>query len=164
MEQKEGLVCTRCSHSVRESDDFCPECGALFREHVECENHPAREAVGVCVICCEPQCKACGGYTHDLFLCNKHSTYEIYQGMARVYGASDLAQVEFAKSCLEQEGLHPLVYSRKASPIFVGSPDYTVFLASGEFDGHIVNEYKLMVPCQEVNTAELILDQLDLRG
>jgi len=80
--------------------------------------------------------------------------YEIYEGMARVFGSSVAVQVNFAKSCLESDGLHPFVFSRKASPLSIGGPDYTLFQASGEYDGHIINEFKLMVPCQEVPRAE----------
>ncbi len=87
---------------------------------------------------------------------------EIYEGMARVFGGSDVPQVEFVKSCLEKEGFHPVIFSRKASPISLGAPDYTLFRASGEFDGHIVNEYKIMVPCQEFIEAEAKLKELDL--
>jgi hypothetical protein len=83
----------------------------------------------------------------------EHDALEIYEGMARVFGNSDAVQVEFAKSSLETVGLHPLVFSRKASPISLGGPDYTLFKASGDYDGHVINEFKLMVPCQEVEFA-----------
>ena len=69
-------------------------------------------------------------------------------------------QVEFAKNSLETDELHPFVYTRKASPISIGGPDYTLFRASGEYDGHIVNEFKLMVPCQEFPIAEQKLREL----
>lgn len=42
-----------------------------------------------------------------------------------------------------------------------GSGDHTLFRASGEYDGHIVNEIKVMVPCQEVIQAEDILRDLE---
>ena len=99
---------------------------------------------------------------NGIFLCNEHHGYEIVEGMARVLGGSDSAQIELAKSCLEQDGLHPFIFSRKASPISLGGPDYSLFRASGEFDGHIINEYKLMVPCQEVTKAERALKKLKL--
>ena len=51
--------------------------------------------------------------------------------------------------------------SRKTSPLSMGSPDYTLFRASGEYDGHIINEFKLMVPLQEVLPAEEKLRELE---
>lgn len=33
----------------------------------------------------------------------------------------------------------PFLYSRKASPISLGAPSYTLFRASGEYDGHITH-------------------------
>ncbi|MEJ2103889.1 MAG: hypothetical protein P8X47_04845 [Ignavibacteriaceae bacterium] len=82
--------------------------------------------------------------------------------MARVYGSSDFAQVNYIKSCLEQESLHPFIYSRKASPMHLGGTDYSLFRASGDFNGHIINEIKLMVPCSEVLDAEKIISELEL--
>jgi hypothetical protein len=95
-------------------------------------------------------------------MCGEHHGYEVMEGMARVFGGSDNAQAEYAKNCLEQNGLHPFIFSRKASSISLGGPDYSLFNASGEFDGHIINEYKLMVPCQEVIKAEQALKRLKL--
>ncbi|MFN0157154.1 MAG: hypothetical protein ACKVRP_03670 [Bacteroidota bacterium] len=82
--------------------------------------------------------------------------------MARVFGGNDSVRIEYAKNCLEKDGLHPFFFSRKVSPISFGGPDYSLFRASGECDGHIVNEYKVMVPCQEVMKAEEVLKKLDL--
>lgn len=84
--------------------------------------------------------------------------------MARVYGVSDEVTAQYASKCLEQEGLHPILYSRKASPISLGGADYTLFRASGEYDGHIINEIKVMVPCQEVLQAERVLGKLRLKS
>jgi hypothetical protein len=98
------------------------------------------------------------------FLCHDHAALEIYEGMARAFGSSDAVQVEFAKSSLETAGFHPFVFARKVSPLSIGSPDYTLFRVAGEYDGHIINEYKLMVPCQEVLEAELKLRELGFIG
>ena len=156
------MRCNLCGNSIKGSDDFCAHCGALFGERVRCGRHSKEQALGACVICCKPQCSTCGGWLNGIFLCGEHCTYEIVEGMARVFGGSDSAQIEHAKSCLEQDGLHPFIFSRKASPISLGGPDYSLFRASGEFDGHIINEYKLMVPSQEVIKAERVLKKLKL--
>jgi hypothetical protein len=159
--ESEKLVCSNCDNAINADDDFCPNCGVLFTEGVKCVNHEKIDADGVCIICCEPFCKDCGLTVNDLyFVCDEHDGYEIIEGMARIYGSSDSLEIECYKNSLEKEGFHPIIYSRKVSPISIGSPDYTLFKASGEFNGHIINEYKLMVPCQEVLPAEKILDEL----
>ena len=154
--------CDNCELEVDEDSDFCPRCGTLFVKGVKCTNHPSRDADYVCVICSEPFCKECGTTVSGIFLCSQHDSYEIYEGMARVYGSSDVAQVNYIKGCLEQESLHPFIYSRKASPMQLGGSDYSLFRASGDFDGHIINEVKLMVPCSEVLSAEKIISELGL--
>jgi hypothetical protein len=154
--------CPRCGEQVQPDDDFCQHCGELFLLQVPCRTHPDRRATGACVICARPFCSECGGRVGRSFLCNQHGGYEIYEENARVFGSSDASQIEFARDCLEKAGLHPVVFSRKASPISLGAPDYTLFRASGEFDGHIVNEFKLMVPTSEVLEAEKKLKELDL--
>jgi hypothetical protein len=98
---------------------------------------------------------------NGIFLCNEHSDYEIYEGMARIFGSSDEQQVNLYKSALEENNLHPFIFQRKASPLSLGSGDYTLFRASGDAGGHIINEIKLMVPCSEVLVAEKIIDEID---
>lgn len=155
-----SLVCPVCTEEVEEDDEYCPECGELFTEGIMCNAHPSQRAAGVCVVCAIPFCEQCGGKVNGRFLCDEHSTTEIYEGLARVFGDSDAVQVEFAKTTLEEAGLHPFLFSRKASPLSMGGPDYTLFRASGEYDGHIINEFKLMVPLQEVIAAKAKLREL----
>ena len=155
-------TCDNCGNSVAENDDFCPNCGNLFAEELRCKKHYSQHAEGVCIICAEPYCSTCAGWINDIFLCADHEEYEIYQGMARVFGSSNETLVQYAQKCLEESGLHPFLFSRKASPISIGGPSYTLFRASGEFDGHIINELKVMVPCQEVMEAEELLRQLKI--
>jgi hypothetical protein len=44
----------------------------------------------------------------------------------------------------------------------LGGTDYSLFRASGDFNGHIINEIKLLVPCPEVLSAEKIISELEL--
>ena len=160
--EEDNYECPRCKEPVQPDDEFCVHCGELFLEEVSCSVHADRTAAGACIICAEAFCSECGGWIHRSFLCNQHSGYEIYEETVRVFGTSDVVQAEFARDCLEKAGLHPVIFSRKASPISLGGPDYTLFRASGDFDGHIVNELKVMVPAQEVLDAEKKLKELDL--
>ena len=154
-------VCTNCEFKVDDDSDYCPRCGTLFIEEVKCEVHTHIETEGVCVICAISFCNKCGHKVNNVFLCNEHDGYEIYEGMARVFGTSDSTQVEYIKSCLDQESFHPFVYSRKSSPMHLGGTDYSLFRASGDFNGHIINEIKLMVPCGEVLKAEKLISEIN---
>ena len=156
------VICSYCKNEITDDSDYCPRCGSLFSENIKCEIHNDVDADGVCLICSEPYCSDCGGYVNKVFLCNEHSLYEIYEGFARIFGSSDTLQCEYFKSCLEQNSLHPFIFSRKASPMHLGGTDYSLFRASGDFDGHIINEIKVMVPCSEVLDAEKIITDLEL--
>ena len=158
-----SFVCPHCGSAIQEDDDFCPSCGELLREDIHCEWHSTHPAYGVCIVCTKALCKKCGSKIQGRFLCHDHESLEIYEGMARVFGSSDAVHVEFAKSSLQSAGLHPFIFSRKASSISGGSPDFTMFRASGEYDGHIINEFKLMVPCQEVMDAKTMLHNLKFK-
>ena len=155
-------LCRHCGRKILKRYEFCPYCGILFRETVACSEHPSRPAVGACVICCHPLCAQSLRMVQGHYLCDLHRGLEIYEDMVRVFGNSDAAQVDFAKSSLESAGLHPMTFSRKASPLSMGGPEYTLFRASGEYDGHIINEFKLMVPCGEYQDAKKILEKLHL--
>ena len=159
--RNDPFVCPSCRNEVQANDEFCPHCGELFADGITCSTHPAMGAVGACIICALPYCRECGGKVAEYFLCDHHSTYEIYEGMVRVYAVLDDVSAQYAKACLMQAGLHPVLFCRsqpKGGPRFV----YTLFEAAGDYVGHIVNEIKVMVPCQEVGQAETILTTLGL--
>ena len=153
MEENENIVCSKCEGIIEKDDDFCPGCGTLLAEFVKCENHSGRDAKGVCVICAEPYCEECGIFVDDrIFLCAGHSEYDTLEGMAAVYSNGDTIQIGLAKANLEEKGLHPFVYLKKANT--VGT--------SLIYNSYDINEYQLMVPFLEVLTAEEILRDLDL--
>jgi hypothetical protein len=81
--------------------------------------------------------------------------------MARVYGAPDDLSAQYAKTCLEQSGLHPVLFYR-AHPYGGLNVVSATHVSAGDHDGHIINEIKLMVPCQDVPEAEHILKSLDV--
>ena len=155
-------ICKWCENEIEESDEFCPNCGTKFKDDAFCTQHHNKKAEGVCIICCEPFCVKCGGWINDIFLCELHANYEIYQGMARIYGVLDDNMAQFVQECLKQAGLHPFIYFRHKP---LGGPRivYTLFGAGGDYDGHIVNEVKVMVPCQEVIEAEKVLKELKIK-
>ena len=44
----------------------------------------------------------------------------------------------------------------------MGAADYTLFRPAGDYNGHIINELKVLVPCQEVQEAEQVLREMYL--
>lgn len=156
------LYCEECEFELTQTSIFCPGCGAIFTEDIYCVVHPSANAVGYCVICQKPFCENCGASVQNLFLCWDHESYEIIQGMVRVYGTADFANAEFIKDCLIKDGLEPFLYSRKATPYSMGGPDYTLFRSSGDYNGFAINEFKIMVPFNEVLKAEKIIESLNI--
>ncbi len=158
---KEVLACPHCEHVVAASDDFCIECGSLFTDGLMCRNHPGVAAAGVCVICSCPFCEKCGKESVGRFLCNAHGAYEIYEGFARVFGTLDDTEAQFAKSCLEKAGMHPVLFAKRAPK---GGPRFftTLWAPLGGYIGHTVTEVKVMVPCHEVVKAEKTLHELKI--
>lgn len=159
----DGFICDQCNSETLPDNDFCTHCGALFAEGELCDVHRDRAAEGVCIICALPFCRECAARVIGRFLCNHHSTYEIYEGMVRIHGVLDDVSAQFAETCLGQAGLHPILYCRrqpKGGPRFV----YTLYSAGGDYDGHIVNEIKVMVSCREVSRAEKVLRELKILG
>ena len=156
-----NTICAFCENEISEDLDFCPYCGSLFIEDVKCINHTNTEANGVCLICEEPYCKECGKFTGKKFLCSIHKEYEIYEGMAKVFGSNDNIHCNYLADMLRQEGINALVYKRKTDPISIGGVDYSLFRTSGEDNKHLTNEVKVMVPFNQVLEAEKIIKEFD---
>ena len=156
------LLCDFCGTEISNDSEFCTKCGTIFIDDVSCFNHSDDDAKGVCAICHQAYCKRCGLRVNGIFLCNEHSHYEIYEGMARVFGSSDEQKINYLKSILEENNLHPFLYSRKSTPLNLGGPDYLAAAhLTGDRDGNVVYEIKLLVPCSEVLQAEKIIDEID---
>ena len=159
--KKNKYSCKNCNQEIEDDSEYCPRCGTIFMNDVFCIIYTDVEATGVCVICADPYCNICGNHHKKVFLCEPHLKHEIYEGMAKVFGTSDEVEIQHLKSILEESGLHPFIYSRKSSPMHLGGTDYSLFRASGDFNGHIINEIKLMVPCGEVLEAEKLISEIE---
>lgn len=157
----ETIVCEYCGNETTDDSEFCIKCGNIFVDDVQCLNHSETDAAGVCAICHQAYCKKCGLRVNNIFLCNEHSEYEIVEGMARIFGSSDEAQINYIKVFLEKEGFHPFIYNRKATPMHLGGSDHSLFRAAGDSRNVIINEIKLVVPCSEVLEAKSVLDELE---
>jgi len=155
-------MCANCMFQADDDSDYCPRCGILFIEEIKCETHSMDKAEGVCVICGKPFCSNCGHSVNNIFLCCEHDGYEIYEGMAKVFGTSDEIQIHYVKSCLEENSFHPFIYSKKSTPMQLGGNDQSLIDLSGSLDEKILNEIKLLVPCSEVLEAEKLINELSI--
>ena len=159
--EENDLLCGRCKIDIMSDDEFCTHCGSVLIDGVMCDHHHDKPAEGVCIICSVPLCKRCGAFLNDIFLCEEHAEYEVIEGMVRIYGDLNDTPAQYAKSCLEQAGFHPTIFCRiqlQGGPRFV----YTLYRAAGDYDGHVINEIKVMVPCGEVVEAEKVLRELKI--
>ena len=155
-------LCANCSFEADDDSDYCPRCGTLFLGNIKCENHTENEGEGVCVICSNPFCSDCAHSVKNIFLCNEHDGYEIYEGMAKVFGTSDEIQIHYVKSCLEENSFHPFIYSKKSTPMQLGGNDQSLINLSGSREEKIINEIKLLVPCGEVLEAEKLISEINI--
>ena len=78
--------------------------------------------------------------------------------MASVYETLDLTAIQYAKACLEQDGLHPVLLSSN-SPYGASKLLYSILDPVG---ANIFDNIKVMVPCQEVLKAEEILKSINI--
>ncbi len=150
---EDEFVCSACGKEVIGDYDFCPHCGSILSEGVFCDKHQHVAAVGVCVVCGVPCCDECGSEVNKTFLCARHVDCEIFEGMVKVYATHEEADAEFTKSRLDGAGLHPALFHLRRS-IDRGHVEYEVYARGENFNA---SEIKVMVPCEEVADAEIIL-------
>jgi hypothetical protein len=153
-----ALTCGECSNAVKESDTFCENCGAIFKEGFVCLHHHSKAAEGVCVICRKPFCSKCGADMMNVFFCSHHSNYEFREGMARVFGHTDNVQVQHVAQCLRQAGFHPFVFSRRFNP----GADIARWIPIRVYGRNTIAELKVLVPFSEVLDAEKTMKTLSL--
>jgi hypothetical protein len=156
--QNTTLTCTECSNAVKESDDYCQNCGAMFKDGFVCVHHRSKVADGICVICKRPFCNECGADVVHVFFCNTHCKYEFHEGMARVFGHIDNVQVQYATQCLEQAGFHPFLFSRRYNP----GAGIARWIPLRLYGRNTIAELKVLVPFSEVLNAEKTLRSLSL--
>jgi len=149
------FLCDFCGTEISNDSEFCTKCGTIFIDDVSCFNHSDDDAKGVCAICHQAYCKKCGLRVNGIFLCNQHSDYEIYEGMARVYGTLVREKILYYKSILEDNSLHPFIYDKTDSPFSEGIGNRILI------KGNNLSEIKILVPCAEVLHAEKIIDELE---
>lgn len=161
-EAREVFICGQCTGEVGGHDQFCIHCGAVLPGYVLfCQKHVHTEATGVCIICQKPYCLGCAQNVGGVYLCNAHAAYDIYECMARVYGINDEIMAKYIGECLIKAGLHPVVISGKQNPLGLESLRWTDRENSKRTVTSLMDEFKVMVPCEEVMLAEETLRDLE---
>lgn len=146
--------CEECGEDVKEDDDFCTNCGLVFRDDVFCSEHASRPAEGVCLICLRPYCGECGTRAGKPFFCDKHATYEIFERSACIFNSPDNQLSQIAFQVLEEGGYHPFLVPRTIVPVTT-TGRLTINVEPGP---HLV-----LVPFREVLGAKELLNRLDIR-
>ncbi|MDP2037044.1 MAG: hypothetical protein Q8L04_06645 [Ignavibacteria bacterium] len=152
------LQCGNCELELKSDDEFCPRCGTIFDETVNCYMHESQSANGVCVICHYAFCNECGSFVNETFLCKEHEHYEILQSLAVVATSKEAYEIESVRNTLMVNGLHPFLFSGRNIP--------STYLPSTEYNNQNAldlaiygnGEIKILVPFSEVLEAENILN------
>jgi hypothetical protein len=145
-----ALTCDECANAVKESDDYCQNCGAMFTEEFHCDHHHSRDADGVCVICKRPFCDECGARAMNVFFCRHHCRYEFHEGMAQVFKHTESVLVQHAFQRLQQAGFHPLLFSRRLQ----SGVDATPWIPFRMHTPSTIGDLRVLVPFSEVLDAE----------
>jgi len=162
MMSKEVFLCNQCTGEVGSHSQFCIHCGSILLGHVLfCRKHLHTEAAGVCVICQQPFCFGCAQRIDGALLCSVHAVYEIYESMARVYGINDSIMANHIGECLSDSGLHPMVITSQSSPLQMNGLGTGLVNRAEKYGNSLFDEYKIMVPCEEVMLAEKRLRDLE---
>lgn len=164
MEKSDELVCGFCENKMKEDDEYCMNCGHLFVDDALCNNHEEADAEGVCIICSYAFCGECGSYKMGRFLCNEHADYEIVGSYARVFGSTNLAEVDYYKNILLEEKMHPVLLDKKNNAISFAGNEYSFFKHPQKQSAVIMNEVKLLVPLTETLDAEAIIANIKKEG
>ena len=144
--------CGECGGDVSVDDDFCPDCGVLFRDNVFCVNHPSQPALAVCLICKTPLCEDCLKQVGQLCFCEKHVSYDIYEGFARVFESVDGGLAAMAFETIKDAGMHPFyVLRRLPSATRIGRMSQNT----------TAGPHFILVPFCEVESAEKLLTEVN---
>lgn len=64
--------CKTCDSELLYESDYCPSCGTIFIDHLNCTHHADEDAEAVCVICQKAFCNECGNDVNGRFFCANH--------------------------------------------------------------------------------------------
>lgn len=145
------IRCSRCDQEIDAEGPSCPACGHIHRGTLDCQRHPDRRAVGVCIFCGDALCDECDATDEIHHACPDHSEIPVIEGWAQVYSTSDTVEAELIRENLRADGVDAAVLSQKDRSFAVELGD--------------LSPVRLLVPAYEYVAARKYLSQhMDITG
>lgn len=145
----EVVGCSRCGEEFQ-GGDSCPFCGTLAQQR-QCEEHPAAQAVGRCVLCGRAVCKACAADDRHAILCPAHEKAVLIEQWAQVYSTTSELEAQLLRENLRADGMDAQVYSQKDMMFNVDLGELSIV--------------RLLVPVWEYEQAlRIIHERMDMEG
>jgi hypothetical protein len=110
-------ICKNCSAQFQAGQKFCYICGALLNAseekvfEIECETHPDRLAVGLCVICRKPVCSNCEVKSTGKILCADPEHRILLQEWCVIYQPDSEFEAEAFMRNLTNGGIEAKTFS-----------------------------------------------------
>jgi hypothetical protein len=151
------IRCPRCDQQIDAEGPACPACGHIHNGTLNCDRHPERTAVGVCVICGQAVCDECDNDAEMHHACPDHADVPVIQGWAQVYTTSDTVEADLIRDNLRNEGVDASVLSQKdrsfavemgdLSPVRILVPAYEYLDAMRLLGGHMDSSGEVAFAC-----------------
>ena len=98
--------CENCDGEVTEESEFCVHCGVMLGEgEFKCEEHPAKTAVGVCIICRRLVCSECAVRKQNRLFCDEHKSVEVSEDWAVAFQSVEYYEANIVRGKLENAGV-----------------------------------------------------------
>lgn len=107
------IRCPRCDQEIDAEGPACPACGHIHAGTLQCQRHPDRTAVGVCVVCGDALCDECDATDEVHHACVDHRAIPVIEGWAQIYTTSGVVEAELIRENLQADGIDAAVLSQK---------------------------------------------------
>ena len=110
-------ACKNCSTTLKADEVFCGACGSLIvtRDEnlmeLECERHPERSAIGLCVICGMPVCSDCEEKRDGKILCTNSEHILLLQNWCVIHQVDSEFEAEAFVRNLADGGIEAQSFS-----------------------------------------------------
>ena len=138
LEEREEQTCENCDAKVAPGDFFCYNCGIILEPgegEIQCEDHPKREAIGICVVCGKPVCGDCARKKGNSVFCKTTEHVKIHQQWTVVFSTKIVYEAEMIKTNLEGAGFPAKVFSQLEFSSFASYGKHAVAKVMVKRDG-----------------------------
>ena len=148
-------ICKNCSAQLHAEQKVCGMCGLFIdanAEHsagMECETHPNRRAVGLCIVCGRPVCSACVVKHTGRIVCQDPE----HRRMLQEWSVIHQPDTEFEADAFERN-------------LADGGIEAKTFSIQSHVATHWLNENRVLVFVRktEMEKAKALLEELHLIG